>query len=51
MSKSTNKKPNIVMFKIDMLTFCIDYRVASRFKRYLTSKGIIPEGLNSVGQF
>ena len=29
----------------------IDYRVASLFTRYLTAIGIIPESLNSLGQF
>ena len=29
----------------------IDYRVASFFARYLTARGIIPESLNSIGQF
>ncbi len=29
----------------------IDYRVAWLFIRYLTAIGIIPESLNSIGQF
>ena len=29
----------------------IDYRVALLFSRYLTAIGIIPESLNSIGQF
>ena len=29
----------------------IVYRVDSLSTRYLTAKGIIPEGLNSIGQF
>ncbi len=33
------------MPKIDILTFVVDYRVASLFKRYITAKGLIPKGL------
>ncbi len=29
----------------------IEYGVASLFTRYLTAIGIIPESLNSIGQF
>ena len=29
----------------------IDNRVASLFTRYQTAEGIIPKGLNSIGQF
>ena len=50
MSKLMNKNVKIIMFKMDILTF-IDYRIASLFTSYLTAKGIIPEGLNSIGQF
>ncbi len=41
----------IFMFKMDILTFRFDYRVASLFTMYLTAKGIIPESLNSISQF
>ena len=29
----------------------IEYRVASLFTRYQTTKGIIPQSLSSIGQF
>ena len=40
------KNAKTVMFKMDVRTPGIDYRVASLFIRYLTTKGIIPKGLN-----
>ncbi len=46
-----SKKPKIVMLKMDILLFSIDYRVVSFFKRYLTSNEIIPESLKSLGEF
>ena len=39
------------MFKMDILTLGIEYKVASLFTRYLTAKRIFPEDLNSIGQF
>ena len=45
------KKAKIVMLKMDILLFSIDYRVVSFSKRYLTSNEIIPESLKSLGQF
>jgi len=35
------------MFKMDILIFNIDYRVASLFTRYLAAEGTISEGLNT----
>ena len=43
------KNAKIFIFKMDILTMY--YRVASLFTRYLIPKGIIPESLNSIGQF
>ena len=52
MSKLINKKSQKdLCLKWTYRLFGNDYRVVLIFKRYPTAKGIIPESLNSIGQF
>ncbi len=41
----------IVMFKMDILTLWYGLQSCFAFHKVLTAKGIIPESLNSIGQF
>ncbi len=44
-------KLTIIIFKMDMLTFCYNYRVVSFSKLCLTALRIILQSLKSRGQF
>ncbi len=44
-------KSSCLKIKLTYLCSSVDYRVASLFKGYLTTKRIIPESLKSIGQF